>query len=91
MAAGLSVIVPAYNAGATLGECVRAPCLARIRDANPVPRSRDPRFYARWVAEHPPEVPVEEVCARWEGRNSPAGVADVDPAVDDGEVPEGQR
>lgn len=51
-----------------LGECVRAPCLARIRDASPVPRSRDPHFYARWVEESPPEIPVEEVCFRWEAR-----------------------
>lgn len=55
-----------------LGECVRAPCLARIRDANPVPRSRDPRFYAKWVEENVREIPVEEVCARWEGREPPA-------------------
>lgn len=28
-----------------LGECVRAPALVQIREAQPVPRSRDPRFY----------------------------------------------
>jgi len=55
-----------------LGECVRAPCLARIRDASPVPRSRDPRFYAKWIEDRPPEVPVEEICARWEGRDQAA-------------------
>jgi len=50
-----------------LGECVRAPALARIRDADPLPRSRDPRFYRYWVAESEPTVDVERICARWEG------------------------
>ena len=68
-----------------LGECVRAPCLARIRDASPVPRSRDPRFYARWVAESPPDVPVEDVCAQWEGRGPAAGGAGAD---DKGDAPD---
>lgn len=49
-----------------LGECVRAPALVRIREARPVPRSRDPRFYARWVEDGPPSVDVESVCAIWE-------------------------
>jgi len=57
-----------------LGECVRAPALVRIREANPIPRSRDPKFYKYWVDKTPRLVPVEEVCARWEGRdNSPKG------------------
>ena len=51
-----------------LGECVRAPALVRIREAQPLPRSRDPRFYEHWVAETLAPVPVEEVCARWEGK-----------------------
>lgn len=72
-----------------LGECVRAPCLARIRDANPVPRSRDPRFYAKWVAKRPPDVPVEEVCARWEGRSASADDAKADVDEDDGDPAEG--
>jgi len=69
-----------------LGECVRAPCLARIRDANPVPRSRDPHFYARWVDPSPAEIPVEEVCARWEARE-PSDVEETGPAqkVDGGD------
>jgi hypothetical protein len=51
-----------------LGECVRAPALVRIRDADPLPRSRDPQFYRYWVSEQSTAVPVEEICARWEGR-----------------------
>jgi hypothetical protein len=51
-----------------LGACVRAPALVRIRDCQPVPRSRDPKFYRHWVETDPPVVPVEEVCAKWEGR-----------------------
>ena len=49
-----------------LGECVRAPALVRIREARPVPRSRDPKFYARWVEESPPALDVESVCEIWE-------------------------
>lgn len=51
-----------------LGECVRAPVLVRIRNANPLPRSRDPKFYNYWVSSSVSEFPVEEVCARWEGK-----------------------
>ena len=53
-----------------LGECVAAPALARIRDADPVPDSRDPRFYDYWTRSDPPATPVEEVCAEWEGRSA---------------------
>jgi len=53
-----------------LGECVAAPALVRIRDARPVPRSRDPRFYRYWTAEKGPNPPVEGVCAEWEGGTS---------------------
>ncbi len=55
-----------------LGACVRAPALVRIRDCQPVPRSRDPKFYKHWVDANPPVVPVEEVCAKWEGRQGEA-------------------
>jgi DNA helicase HerA-like ATPase len=51
-----------------LGECVRAPALVRIREAQPLPRSRDPKFYKHWAANETADVPVEEICARWEGR-----------------------
>ena len=49
-----------------LGECVSAPAMVKIREARPVPRSRDPRFYSYWVGERPPEVDVESICAEWE-------------------------
>jgi len=50
-----------------LGECVRAPALVRIRDARPIPRSRDPKFYRYWTQTTPQSVNVEAVCARWDG------------------------
>ena len=50
-----------------LGECVAPPALVRIREARP--RSRDPRFYEYWTSDNAPHVPVEEICADWEGRS----------------------
>lgn len=50
-----------------LGECVPAPALVKIREARPVPRSRDPRFYQYWVAAAAPAVDVESICEHWEG------------------------
>jgi DNA helicase HerA-like ATPase len=48
-----------------LGECVPAPALVKIREARPVPRSRDPRFYRYWVADSAPAVNVEGICEQW--------------------------
>jgi DNA helicase HerA-like ATPase len=67
-----------------LGECVRAPALVRIREAQPLPRSRDPRFYEHWVAETPAAVPVEEICARWEGKDTGTGQGTGTPPGTDG-------
>ena len=50
-----------------LGECVPAPALVRIREARPVPRSRDPKFYRYWVADQAPSIDVEAICKLWEG------------------------
>lgn len=50
-----------------LGECVPAPALVRMRDANPTPRSRDPQFYRYWTADVPEEIDVEAICREWEG------------------------
>jgi DNA helicase HerA-like ATPase len=50
-----------------LGECVPAPALVRVRDARPVPRSRDPRFYRYWVADAAPTINVEGISEQWEG------------------------
>jgi DNA helicase HerA-like ATPase len=62
-----------------LGECVPAPALVKIREARPVPRSRDPLFYEYWTREETPDLPVEAVCAEWEsgsGVDTPANNAD---------------
>jgi len=53
-----------------LGECVPAPALVRIREARPVPRSRDPQFYRYWESGTAPQVDVEGICAQWEGKNN---------------------
>ena len=49
-----------------LGECVAAPALVRIREAQPVPRSRDPLFYRYWASNNAPTVDVESICEQWE-------------------------
>lgn len=49
-----------------MGECVRAPAIVRIREARPVPRSKDPNFFAHWALEEPKNVDVERICAVWE-------------------------
>jgi hypothetical protein len=49
-----------------LGECVPAPALVKIREARPVPRSRDPKFYRYWTADSAPAVDVEGICEQWE-------------------------
>jgi len=67
-----------------LGECVRAPALVRIREARPLPRSEDPRFYEHWVAETPAAIPVEEICARWEGKDTGTGQGTGTPPGTDG-------
>jgi hypothetical protein len=67
-----------------LGECVPAPALVKIREARPVPRSRDPQFYRYWVSKDAPAVDVEGICAQWEGKRddgdepSSAGATDED-------------
>lgn len=50
-----------------LGECVQAPVLVDMREANPTPRSKNPKFYKSWVEDekHPD---FETVCEKWEGR-----------------------
>lgn len=51
-----------------LGECVPAPMLVKIRDADPIPSCRDPQFYTYWTSDTPPDIPFEEICAIWEGK-----------------------
>jgi DNA helicase HerA-like ATPase len=58
-----------------LGECVRAPSLVQIRDADPLPRSKDPRFWSRWSAETDRVIPVERVCSVWESDGAPGAIS----------------
>jgi ABC-type dipeptide/oligopeptide/nickel transport system ATPase component len=52
-----------------LGECVKAPVLVEMREADPTPRSKNPQFYKSWTGETPmPDV--EAVCAKWEGQDT---------------------
>jgi DNA helicase HerA-like ATPase len=67
-----------------LGECVRAPALVRIREAQPLPRSRDPRFYRYWFQKEEPVVNVESICARWEGRSGNGDEIPLGDATDGG-------
>jgi hypothetical protein len=57
----------AQQTALVLGECVAAPALVKIREARPLPRSRDPKFYRYWVSDTVPSVDVEGICAQWEG------------------------
>lgn len=57
----------APQAALVLGECISAPALVKIREAQPVPRSRDPHFYRYWVDEDAPKIDVESICSKWEG------------------------
>jgi uncharacterized protein len=50
-----------------LGECIQAPALVDIREANPVPKSKNPKFYRSWTQEEI-QPDFEAVCERWEGR-----------------------
>lgn len=52
-----------------LGECVQAPVLVEMREANPVPKSKNPKFYRSWTQEEK-QPDFEAVCERWEGNQS---------------------
>jgi len=52
-----------------LGEAVNAPALVYMREANPIPQSKDPKFYKQWISESPKIPNVEKVCAKWEGKS----------------------
>lgn len=55
-----------------LGECVQAPALVEMREVNPAPRSKNPKFYKSWTANE--KLPdIEAVCAKWEGTPAPVG------------------
>lgn len=65
-----------------LGECISAPALVKIRDAQPIPRSRDPKFYKYWTEDKPPDLPVENVCEEWEGKNKSSTSSDTSESQD---------
>lgn len=65
------------------GEAVRAPVLVHMREANPLPRSRDPKFYKHWVAEKPLIPDVEAVSKKWEANIDIAKGDNVDSNVKD--------
>ena len=52
-----------------LGECVQAPALVDMREASPVPKSKNPKFYRSWTQEEK-QPDFEAVCERWEGRKA---------------------
>ena len=49
-----------------IGECVPAPVLVKVRDAQPEPRSHDPKFYSYWVNDLAPTIDIEGICKQWE-------------------------
>ena len=53
-----------------LGECVQAPALVEMREANPVPQSRNPQFYKSWTTDATTPN-IEAVCSKWEGIYTP--------------------
>lgn len=54
-----------------LGECVQAPVLVEMREVDPMPRSKNPKFYKSWTGEGV-VLNVEAVCEKWEGAIAPA-------------------
>ncbi len=51
-----------------LGECVAAPALVKIRNAEPTPESSDPLFYEYWTAGEASVIDVERICNTWIGK-----------------------
>ena len=49
-----------------LGECVQAPALVEMREADPVPKSKDPKIYRSWTKKEK-QPNFEAVCEKWEG------------------------
>lgn len=52
-----------------LGECIQAPAIVNMREANPMPSSKNPKFYHYWTSSKVNEPNVEKVCAKWENNN----------------------
>ncbi|MBZ0272691.1 DUF87 domain-containing protein [bacterium] len=58
----------AARSALVLGECVQAPALVEMREVNPAPKSKNPKFYKSWTLEEK-EPDFEAVCSKWEGAN----------------------
>jgi len=59
------------------GKCAQAPALAEMREAGPIPKSKNPLFYKSWTqGETKPDF--EAVCEKWEGRRTDAGSSEED-------------
>lgn len=52
-----------------LGECVQAPALVEIREASPVPKSKNPKFFKSWSQDEK-QPDFEAVCEKWEGKQA---------------------
>jgi len=72
-----------------LGECVQAPALVEMREASPIPKSKNPRFYKSWTQDEK-QPDFEAVCAKWEGNRPNSSVSNDHPegASGDGSNPE---
>ncbi len=52
------------------GDCVRAPAQVYMREADPLPDSKDPKFVKHWLGLDVAEEPdFEKICAEWEGKS----------------------
>jgi hypothetical protein len=49
-----------------LGECVKAPVLVEMREAIPLPKSKNPKFYRSWIQDEK-QPDFEAICKKWEG------------------------
>ncbi|MBM4171697.1 MAG: DUF87 domain-containing protein [Ignavibacteria bacterium] len=49
-----------------MGDCVTAPVQVTIRDVNPTPDSRDPKFSEIWSRENFQAPNFEDICKKWE-------------------------
>jgi uncharacterized protein len=48
------------------GECVKFPILFKVKDANPIPKSRDSDYFKHWIDDNPNYPPFEKICNEWE-------------------------
>lgn len=53
-----------------LGDAVSVPVLTYMREANPPPRSADPRFWKHWTDETPQVPNSEKIANEWAGNDT---------------------